>query len=75
MYVVDLSDRRIVKLGGAGLGVAVGDEAVLPLPVPEFWTSDGVEVVVPSRYRNTCGTTAWYCASRAKMVAVGPEGR
>jgi len=33
------------------------------------------EEVVEMRYRKVCGTAAWYCASRAKMVAVGPEGR
>jgi len=32
-------------------------------------------LVVDIWYRNVCGTAAWYWAKRAKIVAVGPDGR
>lgn len=36
---------------------------------------DVEDVLVASRYRNVCGIKAWYCARRAKIAAVGPDGR
>lgn len=81
--MVDLSVRwRISPL--EGLGVVEDDSSGVLLFALLFVDEEDVDAVlaegegevdVPMRYRNTCGIEAWYCASRAKMVAVGPEGR
>lgn len=66
---MDLSDRSNVSDGFESRLEA--DAAVAEATGRE----DLRGVVVAMRYLYICGIAAWYCASSAKSVAVGPEGR
>jgi hypothetical protein len=70
-----LSERRIVN---DGLVAVLATSLLLPLPLPlplALRLRLRLPPLVEIRYLNVWGMAAWYWARRAKMVAVGPEGR